>query len=147
MGDKVLEKIGQFFPPVLAVVSDGDLAGLTQEDMVNLLNVAVEEIFKAKADEQEKKAKADGRAPGSLARSANYIALVSMDNAWSDHLQNMVNLQENVYLRKYQELNPADEYKRESLDMFEGLLDKMRLNTIYSLWQSLTPAAAVVQTA
>ena len=58
---------------------------------------------------------ADGRAPGSLARSANYIALVSMDNAWSDHLQNMVNLQENVYLRKYQELNPADEYKKESL--------------------------------
>jgi len=146
--DKVLEKIGQFFPPVLAVVSDGDLAGLTQEDMVNLLNVAVEEIFKAKADEQEKKAKADGRPAGSLARSANYIALVSMDNAWSDHLQNMVNLQENVYLRKYQELNPADEYKRESLAMFEGLLDKMRLNTIFSLWQSLAPATtAAAQTA
>ena len=70
-----------------------------------------------------------------------------MDNAWSDHLQAMENLKENVYLRKYQDLDPADEYKRESLDMFEGLLDKMRLNTIYSLWQSLTPAAAVVQTA
>lgn len=71
-----------------------------------------------------------------------------MDNAWSDHLQNMVNLQENVYLRKFQNLNPADEYKRESLEMFEGLLDKMRLNTIFSLWQSLAPsAAAVAQTA
>ena len=91
---------------------------------------------------------ADGRPAGSLARSANYIALVSMDNAWSDHLQNMVNLQENVYLRKYQELNPADEYKRESLAMFEGLLDKMRLNTIFSLWQSLAPATtAAAQTA
>ena len=88
---------------------------------------------------------ADGRPSGSLARSANYITLVSMDNAWSDHLQNMVNLQENVYLRKYQELNPADEYKREALAMFEGLLDKMRLNTIYSLWQSLTPVAPVAQ--
>ena len=65
-----------------------------------------------------------------------------MDNAWSDHLQAMVNLQENVYLRKYQELNPADEYKREALEMFEGLLDKMRLNTIFSLWQSLNPAVA-----
>jgi preprotein translocase subunit SecA len=83
---------------------------------------------------------ADGRAPGSLARSANYITLVSMDNAWSDHLQNMENLKENVYLRKYQDLDPADEYKRESLAMFEGLLDKMRLNTIFSLWQSLVPA-------
>jgi len=90
---------------------------------------------------------ADGRAPGSLARSANYITLVSMDNAWSDHLQNMENLKENVYLRKYQDLNPADEYKRESFAMFEGLLDKMRLNTIFSLWQSLAPVAAVTQTA
>ena len=90
----------------------------------------------------------DGRASGSLARSANYIALISMDNAWSDHLQNMENLKENVYLRKYQDLNPADEYKRESLEAFEGLLDKMRLNTIYSLWQSLAPApAAVTQSA
>jgi preprotein translocase subunit SecA len=65
-----------------------------------------------------------------------------MDNAWSDHLQNMVNLQENVYLRKYQNLDPADEYRIESLALFEGLLDKMRLNSIFSLWQSLSPAAA-----
>ena len=70
-----------------------------------------------------------------------------MDNAWSDHLQNMVNLQENVYLRKYQDLDPADEYKRESLEMFEGLLDKMRLNSIFSLWQSLVPAAEVAAAA
>jgi hypothetical protein len=27
--------------------------------------------------------------------------------------------------------------------MFEGLLDKMRLNTIFLLWQSLKPAEAV----
>jgi preprotein translocase subunit SecA len=145
--DKVLEKIGQFFPSVMPVITVDDLAGLKQEDIISFLNVAVEEIFKAKVDELEKKAKADGRAPGSLARSANYIALVSMDNAWSDHLQNMENLKENVFLRKYQNLDPADEYKRESLAMFEGLLDKMRLNTIFSLWQSLVPAAAVAQTA
>ena len=63
---------------------------------------------------------ADGRPSGSLARSANYITLVSMDNAWSDHLQNMENLKENVFLRKYQDLNPADEYKSESFAMFEN---------------------------
>eukprot|EP00579_Thalassiosira_antarctica_P005773 CAMPEP_0201889224 /NCGR_PEP_ID=MMETSP0902-20130614/29459_1 /ASSEMBLY_ACC=CAM_ASM_000551 /TAXON_ID=420261 /ORGANISM="Thalassiosira antarctica, Strain CCMP982" /LENGTH=1012 /DNA_ID=CAMNT_0048419727 /DNA_START=53 /DNA_END=3091 /DNA_ORIENTATION=+ len=140
--DKVLEKIGQFFPSVLPVVTVDDIANMKQEEVISFLNVAVDEIFKAKVDELEKKAKVDGRAAGSLGRSANYIALISMDNAWSDHLQNMVNLQENVYLRKYQDLNPADEYKRESLVMFEGLLDKMRLNTIFSLWQSLTPVAA-----
>jgi len=145
--DKVLEKIGQFFPSVLPVVRAEDIAGLKEEEVISFLYVAVDEIFKTKVDELEKKVKSDGRPAGSLARSANYIALVSMDNAWSDHLQNMVNLQENVYLRKYQDLNPADEYKRESLAMFEGLLDKMRLNAIYSLWQSLAPTASVAQVA
>ena len=70
-----------------------------------------------------------------------------MDNAWSDHLQAMENLKENVYLRKYQDLNPADEYKRESLEAFKRLLDKMRLNAIFSLWQSLGAGAAVAQAA
>jgi len=146
--EKVLEKIGQFFPPVVSVVAMEDIAGLKQDGVTNFLNVAVEEMFKSKVSDLDQKAKTDGRASGSLARSANYIALISMDNAWSDHLQNMENLKENVYLRKYQDLNPADEYKRESLEAFEGLLDKMRLNTIYSLWQSLAPApAAVTQSA
>ena len=145
--DKVLEKIGQFFPSVLPVVAADDIPGMKQDDVVSFLNVAVDEVFKAKVDELEKKAKADGRAPGSLARSANYITLVSMDNAWSDHLQNMENLKENVFLRKYQNLDPADEYKIESLALFEGLLDKMRLNTIFSLWQSLAPQAAATQPA
>jgi preprotein translocase subunit SecA len=145
--DKVMEKIGQFFPSVLPVVTVEDISGLKQDEVVSFLNVAVEEIFNAKVEEQESKAKADGRAPGSLARSANYITLVSMDNAWSDHLQNMENLKENVFLRKYQNLDPADEYKIESLALFEGLLDKMRLNTIFSLWQSLSPSAGVPQTA
>merc|ERR1712127_104497 len=140
--DKVIEKMGQFFPAVLPVVTADDIANLKEEGVISFLNVAVDEIFQSKVDDLEKKAKADGRALGSLARSANYIGLVSMDNAWSDHLQAMVNLQENVYLRKYQELNPADEYKREALEMFEGLLDKMRLNTIFSLWQSLNTAVA-----
>ncbi|KAL7481446.1 hypothetical protein ACHAW6_007128 [Cyclotella cf. meneghiniana] len=140
--EKVIEKIGQFFPSVLPVVAKEDISGLKKDEVVSFLNVAVEEIFNAKVEELEKKAKADGRAPGSLARSANYITLVSMDNAWSDHLQNMENLKENVFLRKYQNLDPADEYKKESLALFEGLLDKMRLNTIYSLWQSLSPMGA-----
>ena len=146
--DKVIEKIGQFFPSVVPVISADDLSGLKQEEVITFLNVAVEEIFNAKVKELDEKAKLDGRATGSLARSANYITLVSMDNAWSDHLQNMENLKENVFLRKYQDLNPADEYKSESFAMFEGLLDKMRLNTVFSLWQSLAPAPQqVAQTA
>jgi preprotein translocase subunit SecA len=55
--DKVMEKIGQFFPSVLPVVTADDISGLKQDDVVSFLNVAVDEIFKAKVEELEKKAK------------------------------------------------------------------------------------------
>lgn len=55
--DKVLAKIGQFFPSVMAVIAAEDIAGLKEEDVISFLNVAVDEIFQAKVDEQEKKAK------------------------------------------------------------------------------------------
>ena len=55
--DKVLEKIGQFFPPVAQVVSVEDIAGRKQDEVVNFLNVAVEEVFNSKVVELDDKAK------------------------------------------------------------------------------------------
>ena len=55
--DKVLEKIGQFFPPVLSVVTADDITGMKQDAVVSFLNVAVDEIFKGKEEELERKAK------------------------------------------------------------------------------------------
>ena len=84
----------------------------------------------------------------SLARSANYITLVTMDNAWSEHLQQMEDLKETVALRKFKGIDIVQEYQEEAFTLFEGLEDKIRLNTVYSLWQSLVtatqPSAAAV---
>ena len=55
--DKVIEKIGQFFPAVLPVVTADDIANLKEEGVISLLNVAVDEIFQSKVDDLEKKAK------------------------------------------------------------------------------------------
>ncbi len=100
--EKVLEKIGQFFPPVAPLVSSEDLDGLDQESVSKFILVAVDEVFNQKIEDLDKKAEASGRPSNSLARSANYINLVTLDNAWSDHLQNMEDLKESVILRKYQ---------------------------------------------
>jgi len=55
--DKVIEKIGQFFPAVLPVVNADDIANLKEEGVISFLNVAVDEIFQSKVDDLEKKAK------------------------------------------------------------------------------------------
>ena len=54
---KVLEKVGQFFPPVLPVVAPGDIEGRSVEEAVSFLNVAVEEVFWSKVQDLEAKAK------------------------------------------------------------------------------------------
>jgi len=134
---KVLEKIGQFFPSVRPVVSEADLAGQDKETVTTFLNVAVDEVFKGKVEETDKKT----NKPNSLGRSANYITLVTMDNAWSDHLQAMENLKETVILRQYQGRDPVSEYSSEAFSLFKGLEDTMRRNAVYSLWQSLAATA------
>jgi preprotein translocase subunit SecA len=130
---KVLEKFAQFFPPVAPLVMKGDIEGMNQQAVATMLSVAVDQVFDAKAQELDAKA----LKPGSLGRSANYITLVTMDNAWSDHLQAMENLKEIVILKKYQGRDPVQEYRNEAFTLFEKLEATMRFNAVFSLWQSL----------
>jgi preprotein translocase subunit SecA len=136
--EKVLEKIGQFFPAAAPFITAEDLTGQDGDGATAFISVAVDEVFSQKVEDLDAKAKAEGRPPMSLARSANYINLITVDNAWSDHLQNMEDLKESVILRKYQNLDPVAEYREESFSLFQGLEDKMRFNAVFSLWQSLS---------
>lgn len=131
---KVLEKITQFFPPVAPLLRKDDILGMNANDMTTYLYVAVDEVFSAKAKELDTKTTTSG---SSLGRSSSYITLVTMDNAWSDHLQAMENLKESVVLRKYQNRDPVAEYQNEAFKLFQGLQDTMRFNAVFSLWQSL----------
>lgn len=103
--EKALEKIGQFFPQVAPLVSIDDLSGMDQNGVTSFVSVAVDEVFKSKIEEAENKAKAEGLPPQLLARTFKYLNLVTMDNAWSDHLQNMEEAKENVVMRQYEVSN------------------------------------------
>jgi preprotein translocase subunit SecA len=134
---KVLQKIGQFFPPVASLLDDGDLKGLDEKGIAKYVNVAVDEYFGSKIQSMP-----------NLGRSANYITLVTMDNAWSDHLQALENLKESVLLLKYQGRDPIAEYQNQAFQLFQGLEETMRFNAVFSLWQSfVAQRAAAVATA
>jgi len=123
---KVLEKIGLFFPPLITKMTQNDLKGLSTDAITSFISTAAEEYLNAKVLEKK-----------NLAKSANYLTLVTADNAWSDHLQKMEDLKETVILKKYQGLDIVAEYKEEAFQYFQGLQDKMRLDAVYSAWQSL----------
>jgi len=134
---KIIEKIGQFFPLIMPIVQASDIQGMSESKAIEFLSVAVDEVFQKKAAILDEQATAAGKAPNSIGRSARYIMLISMDNAWSEHLQCLENLKEAVVVRKFEGKDPLNEYIAEAFKMFEGLEDSMQNNAVFSLWQSL----------
>ena len=54
------------------------------------------------------------------------ILLQIMDTQWREHLSNLDLLRQGIHLRGYAQKNPKQEYKRESFEMFGGMLDRFR---------------------
>ena len=52
-----------------------------------------------------------------------FIALRVIDNRWKEHLYEIDRLKEGIGLRGYAQKDPVIEYKKESLSMFEAMLD------------------------
>lgn len=61
-----------------------------------------------------------------------YFCLVQMDTAWSEQLVTMGLLKETVQMRKYQGLNPLDEYRSEGVELFKALRATTRRDAVFS---------------
>ncbi|HKD83674.1 MAG TPA: preprotein translocase subunit SecA [Terriglobales bacterium] len=77
------------------------------------------------------------------------IMLSVLDTQWKDHLLNMDHLKEGIGLRGYGQHDPLVEYKRESFDMFEAMMQRFQQDTARYLFHmqiveapSAPPAAA-----
>ncbi|AHC14616.1 preprotein translocase subunit SecA [Salinispira pacifica] len=53
--------------------------------------------------------------------------LMNIDNGWQDHLENLEALREAVYLRSYAQKNPLLEYKLEGFQIFDEMIQRIRL--------------------
>jgi preprotein translocase subunit SecA len=62
------------------------------------------------------------------------IMLSVLDQQWKDHLLNMDHLKEGIGLRGYGQKDPLVEYKRESFDMFEAMMQRFQEDTVRYLY-------------
>ena len=53
-----------------------------------------------------------------------------LDNLWKEHLAAMDYLRQGIHLRAYAQKQPRSEYKRESFELFGGLLRNIRYEVI-----------------
>jgi preprotein translocase subunit SecA len=67
------------------------------------------------------------------------ILLQVVDAQWKDNLLAMDHLKEGIGLRGYGQRDPLVEYKRESYDMFEALMDRIEDATLRFLFLMRTP--------
>jgi preprotein translocase subunit SecA len=61
------------------------------------------------------------------------LMLSMIDQRWREHLQEMANLRQGIGLRGYAQKNPIQEYKRESFELFQTLLDSVKYEIISML--------------
>ena len=58
------------------------------------------------------------------------VMLQTLDTLWKEHLAAMDHLRQGIHLRGYAQKNPKQEYKRESFELFEGLLDSLKSDVV-----------------
>ena len=72
--------------------------------------------------------------PDQMREFERIILLQVMDQQWKDHLLGMDYLKEGIGLRGYGQRDPLVEYKKESFDMFQAMLDRVEEDTIRYLF-------------
>lgn len=71
--------------------------------------------------------------PGVMRQLEKQIMLQTLDRLWKEHLAQMDYLRQGIHLRGYAQKNPKQEYKREAFDLFRGMLDSLKFETIQFL--------------
>ncbi len=72
--------------------------------------------------------------PDAMRHHERMIMLSVIDQQWKDHLLSMDHLKEGIGLRGYGQHDPLVEYKRESFDMFEAMLQRFQEDTVRYLY-------------
>jgi preprotein translocase subunit SecA len=72
--------------------------------------------------------------PDAMRYHERMIMLSVLDSQWKDHLRDMDHLKEGIGLRGYGQHDPLVEYKRESFDMFEAMMQRFQEEAVRYLY-------------
>jgi preprotein translocase subunit SecA len=72
--------------------------------------------------------------PDAMRYHERMIMLSVLDSQWKDHLRDMDHLKEGIGLRGYGQHDPLIEYKRESFEMFEAMMQRFQEDTVRYLY-------------
>ena len=141
MRDGAITDVVRLYVPAESVEEQWDLAGLEKDLAANwqlnipLVNEVQASEILSEEDIVEKvvtAARESFDAKVALVGAENFqrferaVLLQSVDSSWRDHLTALDYLRQGIHLRSYAQVQPKQEYKRESFEMFRQLLDHIR---------------------
>ena len=143
MRQSVIADIFHRFVPIDSVEEQWELSSLENDlNSTLLLSVPVVEWFKNEpalaADDMLRRiidqADAAYQAKVELVGAETFhpfernVMLQTLDTHWREHLAALDHLRQGIHLRGYAQKNPKQEYKREAFELFQRLLDSVRLS-------------------
>ncbi len=69
----------------------------------------------------------------SMRQLEKHITLSVLDNGWKEHLASMDYLRQGIYLRGYAQVQPKQEFQRESFELFTQMLERIKYEVIQVL--------------
>ena len=92
-----------------------------------------EKLYEASDKQMAEKAEAFG--PDTMRNIEKQVLLQSIDGKWREHLLTLEHLRSVVGFRGYAQRDPLNEYKTESFQLFESMLDSLRAEVSQKLGQ------------
>ncbi|MBV8518701.1 MAG: preprotein translocase subunit SecA, partial [Acidobacteria bacterium] len=102
---------------------------LATDNLDNVKYKIVETVNK-RYEEKEKLIGADN-----MRLNEKYLLLQVIDQQWKDHLLNIDHLKEGIGLRGYGQRDPLIEYKKESFEIFQEMMERIQDRVVKILWK------------
>lgn len=129
---------GELFDPD----ADGDPGELTREELLSALLEDADRAYAAREAELQELA-----GEGAMRELERNVLLSVIDRKWREHLYEMDYLKEGIGLRAMAQRDPLVEYQREGFDMFVGMLEGLKEESVGFLFNvavEATPATPAV---
>ena len=115
---------GQLLVPDLEHMSEEELKKLSQKQVEELLLEKVQAAYEM--SEQ-------ANTPEKMRELERILLLRSVDTHWMDHIDAMDELRQGVSLRSYSNRDPIVEYKFESAEMFDEMIETIKSETVMNV--------------
>jgi preprotein translocase subunit SecA len=103
-----------------------DLDAMRREEVKERIKEAVNRRY------EEKEAAVGAEA---MRLHEKYLLLQVIDQQWKDHLLNVDHLKEGIGLRGYGQRDPLIEYKKESFEIFQEMMERIQDRVVKYLWK------------